>query len=68
VTWPQYFDGGFAGSITKLFGVNALPRTFTIYADGVLQDEPIVDGSIEGKNKKLIARACELLPASAALN
>ena len=68
MTWPQYRDGGFDGTIAKLFGVNAIPHTFTIDADGVLQDEHIGDASVEGKLKKLIARARELRPASAGLN
>lgn len=46
-----------------MFGVNAIPHTFTIDADGVLQDEQIGDGSIEGKMKKLIAGARELRSA-----
>jgi thiol-disulfide isomerase/thioredoxin len=65
MTWPQYFDGGFAGSIAKMFSVSAIPHTFTIDADGVLQDEHIGDTSIEGKIKKLIAQARELHPAEA---
>jgi len=60
MTWPQYCDGGFTGPISRMFGVNAIPHTFTIDADGVLQDEHIGDASIEGKLKKLIARAHEL--------
>jgi len=64
MTWPQYRDGEFTGTIAKMFGVAAIPHTFTIDADGVLQDEHIGDASIEGKLKKLIARAREL-PAPA---
>jgi peroxiredoxin/Tfp pilus assembly protein PilF len=61
MTWPQYRDpAGFAGPIAKMFGVEAIPHTFTIDADGVLQDEHIGDASIEGKLKKLVARAREL--------
>lgn len=60
MTWPQYCDGGFTGPIAKMFGVAAIPHTFTIDADGVLQDEHIGDASIEGKLKKLVARAREL--------
>jgi thiol-disulfide isomerase/thioredoxin len=60
MTWLQYRDGGFEGSLSRLFGVNAIPHTFTIDADGVLQDEHIGDASIEGKLKKLCARAREL--------
>lgn len=60
MTWPQYRDGGFTGSLAKMFGVNAIPHTFTVDADGVLQDEHIGDASVEGKLKKLIARAQEV--------
>jgi len=60
MTWPQYRDGGFSGQIAKMFGVAAIPHTFTVDADGVLQDEHIGDAAIEGKLKKLLARAREL--------
>ena len=60
MTWLQYRDGGFNGDIAGLFGVTAIPHTFTIDADGVLQDEHIGDSSMEGKLKKLIARARQL--------
>jgi thiol-disulfide isomerase/thioredoxin len=60
MTWPQYRDGGFTGPISRMFSVNAIPHTFTVDADGVLQDEHIGDASMEGKLKKLIARAHEL--------
>ena len=59
MTWPQYFDGGFTGPIAKLFDVEAIPHTFTIDADGILQDEHIGDAAIEGKLKKLMKRAQE---------
>ena len=64
MTWPQYRDGGFKGPISQLFGVDAIPHTFTIDADGVLQDEHIGDASIEGKLKKLVARAREIQAAT----
>ncbi|HEY6271153.1 MAG TPA: redoxin domain-containing protein [Terriglobales bacterium] len=60
MTWLHYRDGGFTGPISRMFSVEAIPHTFTIDADGVLQDEHIGDASIEGKLKKLIARAQEL--------
>jgi thiol-disulfide isomerase/thioredoxin len=60
MTWPQYLDGGFTGPVARLFSVNAIPHTFTIDADGVLQDEQIGDSSVEGKLKKLINRAKEV--------
>jgi peroxiredoxin len=64
MTWPQYFDGGWTGPIAKLFEVHAIPHTFTIDADGVLQDERIGDVSIEGKLKKLVSQARDLQTAA----
>ena len=60
MTWAQYRDGGVTGPISTLFGVEAIPHTFTIDAEGVLQDEHSGDASIEGKLKKLLAQAREL--------
>jgi thiol-disulfide isomerase/thioredoxin len=60
MTWLHYRDGGFTGPIATLFGVKAIPQTFTIDADGVLQDQHIGDAAIEGKLKKLVARAVDL--------
>ncbi len=59
MTWMQYRDGYFEGPIATLFGVRAIPSTFTIDSDGVLQDQHVGDAEIEGKLKKLIARANE---------
>lgn len=60
MTWLQYRDGGFGGVIARQFGVTAIPATFTIDADGVLEDQHVGDADIEGKIKKLVARAIEL--------
>ncbi len=57
MTWPQYRDGGFGGRLSQLFAVNAIPHTFTIDADGVLQEEHVGDANLEGKIKKLLAQA-----------
>jgi thiol-disulfide isomerase/thioredoxin len=59
MTWMQYREGGFEGSISKQFNVTAIPATFTIDADGVLEDQHVGDADIEGKLKKLIAGATE---------
>ena len=64
--WVQYRDGGWNGMMSRLFQVRAIPHTFTIDADGVLQDERIGDDGIDGKIKKLIAQAkkrMEVAPA-----
>ncbi len=57
MTWLQCNDGGFEGRLSKMFGVEAIPHTFTIDADGMLQNEAVGDSALEGKLKKLIARA-----------
>lgn len=57
MTWLQYRDGGFEGPIARLFNVAAIPHTFTIDSDGILQQENVGDASIDGKLKKLCARA-----------
>ena len=59
MTWLQVRDGGINGAVSKRFGVTAIPATFTIDADGVLEDQHVGDASIEGKLKKLLARAAE---------
>ena len=65
MTWPQYRDpGALKGQMAELFTVHAIPHTFTIDADGVLQDEHIGDAAVEGKLKKLIARAHEVQNSS----
>ena len=65
MTWLHYRDGNFTGPVARLFQVNAIPHTFTIDADGVLQDEQIGDASIEGKLKKLVNHARELQASDA---
>jgi thiol-disulfide isomerase/thioredoxin len=60
MTWMQYRDGGLGGQVAKQFGVTAIPATFTIDADGVLEDQHVGDADIEGKLKKLVARAAEV--------
>ena len=59
MTWLQARDGGFDGAVSRMFHVDAIPHTFTIDADGVLQDEHVGDGNIEGRLKKLIAIAAQ---------
>ncbi len=71
MSWLQVRDGGFNGSVSKRFGVTAIPATFSIDADGVLEDEHVGDADIEGKLKKMVARAIELgnrKPAPIAVN
>jgi hypothetical protein len=52
-------------SLSKHFGVEAIPHYFTIDSDGVLTAEMLGSGSdVEGKLKKLIARAKAAKPAS----
>ncbi len=56
MTWMQYRDADH--SLSKRFGVEAIPHYFTIDSDGVLTAEMLGSGSdVESKLKKLIARA-----------
>ena len=60
MNWTQVRDGGFNGAVAKKFGVTAIPATFTIDADGVLEDQHVGDADIEGKLKKLVVHAAEV--------
>jgi len=60
MTWTQVRDGASNGTVSKKFGVKAIPATFTIDADGVLEDQHVGDANIEGKLKKLVAHAAEM--------
>jgi thiol-disulfide isomerase/thioredoxin len=66
MTWLQYRDGGFTGPIATSFAVRAIPATFSIDADGVLEDQHVGDADIEGKLKKMIAHAAEMQTKQAA--
>ena len=62
--WVQYRDANH--QLARMFGINAIPHYFTIDSDGVLTSEMLGEGSnVEGKLKKLIARA-KLAQATAA--
>ena len=57
MTWAQFRDGGFDGPMATQFNVKAIPTTFSIDADGFVQDRQVGDGDIEETLKKLIAQA-----------
>ena len=58
MTWVQYRDADHA--LTNSFGISSIPHYFTIDSDGVLTAEMLGSGSnVEGKLKKLVARALE---------
>lgn len=65
MTSLQVRDGGWTGPLATKFGVNAIPHTFTIDADGVMRDEHIGDATIEVKLKKLCEEARRLQEAPA---
>jgi thiol-disulfide isomerase/thioredoxin len=60
MTWLQYRDGKWTGPIATQFDVKAIPATFSIDADGVLEDQHVGDDDIEGRLKKMIAHAVEV--------
>ena len=57
MTWLQYHNGKWTGPIATQFDVKAIPATFSIDADGVLEDQHVGDADIEGRLKKMIAHA-----------
>ena len=59
MSWLQYRDGGFTGTLARTYGVEAIPHTFTSDSDGVLQDEHVGDPGIDGKLRKLIEAAAQ---------
>ena len=59
MTWAQFRDGGFDGPMATQFNVKAIPTTFSIDADGFVQDRQVGDGNIEEILKKLIAQATD---------
>ena len=66
MTWVQYRDADHA--LSNSFGINAIPHYFTIDSDGVLTAEMLGEGSdVEGKLKKLVAKAREAHPPSVAI-
>ena len=61
MTWLQYRDDGSANSLAGQFGVKQVPATFSINAEGILEDQNLVgDERIDDKLKKLIAQAVEM--------
>lgn len=66
MTWLQYRDGRFTGRMARMFNVDAIPATFSIDANGVLEDQHVGDAGIEGKLKKMIAHAAELQKSQSA--
>ena len=57
MTWPQTRNDGFDGQLARQFAVRAIPATFTIDADGVLEDQRVGDTNLEAKLNKLVAQA-----------
>ena len=57
MSWPQVRDEGHA--LSQVYGVDALPHTFTIDADGALVSEVVGVGAddVEGRVRALIAKA-----------
>ena len=58
MTWNHYRDADH--SLTNSFGINAIPRYFTIDGNGVLTGEVLgSDSNIEGRIKKMLQQAKE---------
>jgi thiol-disulfide isomerase/thioredoxin len=57
MTWLQTRDGFWDGALAKTFHVKAIPQTFTIDSDGVLQSHSIGDSDLDGVIRKQLSRA-----------
>jgi len=67
MTWVQYRDA--TGELARRFGVTGIPHYFAIDSDGVLTSEMMGSGSdVEGKLKRLIAKAKAAKPANSAIS
>lgn len=67
MSWNQYLDADH--SVTKMFGIDAIPHYFTIDANGVLMAENVGSGSnIDGRIRKLVAQAKEQKQLAAAVS
>ncbi|SDG04455.1 TlpA family protein disulfide reductase [Terriglobus roseus] len=65
MSWNQYLDADH--SVTKMFGIDAIPHYFTIDANGVLMAENVGSGSnIDGRIRKLVTQAKEQKQLAAA--
>jgi len=65
MTWNQYRDADH--KLSDAFAINSIPHYFTIDSDGVLRAEVLGSGNdVEGRLKKLVAKAREAAAASAA--
>lgn len=64
MSWLQVRDKEGKQSVSDLFNVHAIPSTFTIDADGVIEDQHVGDASLEGKLKKLLAQAASRVAQS----
>lgn len=66
MTWPQYHDGDSGVSLANLFGVHKIPFTFSINADGVVEDQHLGgNAQLDAKLKQLVAQAVERQQRSA---
>lgn len=55
MTWPQYFDGkGWENSVSKKYGVNSIPATYLIGADGKILAKNLRGPALEQELAKLL--------------
>lgn len=60
MTWPQFHDGDSGVSLANLFGVHKIPFTFSINAEGVVEDQHLGgNAQLDAKLKQLVAQAVE---------
>ena len=57
ITWPQVYDGaGFQTSLSRIYGVHAIPHTVLIDQDGIVRAVGLRGGSLSSKVGELIKK------------
>jgi len=55
ITWPQYYDGlGWGNTLSRLYGVYAIPHTVLIDPDGVIQATGLRGDGLAAKIRQLL--------------
>ena len=56
ITWPQYYEGDGAVSVSDLYGVHAIPESFLIDQDGVIRGAGLRGPELEARITELLKK------------